>query len=166
MASKIVQYIPIWFKVATNMHPRALKTAPGRLQVPFEPPKKAFKSPKAFKPIVVFNGFLHHRLFASDRLLRPQDGSRMAQEGPKRGPGGPQYHPKSAQGRHMSGPRGAQEGHFRAPTGGRVRASPHISSIAPRGLQSIKYGLKSAPRAPLEGHKEAPGRPKASKIAQ
>ena len=102
MASKIVQYIPIWFKVATNMHPRALKTAPGRLQVPFEPPKKAFKSPKAFKPIVVFNGFLHHRLFASDRLLRPQDGSKMAPEGPKTGPREPQDGPKSA-------PRAAQE---------------------------------------------------------
>ena len=55
MASKIVQDSPRWFKIAFNMPPRALNTAPGRLQVPSEPPKEAPKRPKSFKTIVVFN---------------------------------------------------------------------------------------------------------------
>ena len=118
MASRTVQDSPRWFKIAINMHPRALETAPGRLQVPFEPSKEALKRPTSFKSIVFFDGFLHSRRFASDGLLRPQDGSKMAQEGPKRGPGGPQDRPKSAQDRPKSGPRGPQEAHFRVPTGG------------------------------------------------
>eukprot|EP00959_Pyramimonas_sp_CCMP1952_P122310 2556832-Pyramimonas_sp.AAC.1 len=69
-------------------------------------------------PCVFFRRVLHSRRFASDGLLRPQDGSNMAQEGPKRGPGGPQDRPKSDQERPKRGPRGPREAHFRAPTGG------------------------------------------------
>ena len=43
--------------------------------------------------------------FASDGLLRPQDGPKMAQERPKRGPRGPQDGPKSAQERPKTAPR-------------------------------------------------------------
>ena len=57
MASKIVQDSPRLFKMAINIHPRALETAPGRLQVPFEPSKEAPKRPKSFKSIVFFDAF-------------------------------------------------------------------------------------------------------------
>eukprot|EP00959_Pyramimonas_sp_CCMP1952_P203391 4253452-Pyramimonas_sp.AAC.1 len=40
------------------------------------------------------------------RWPRPQHGSSMAQEGPKRGPRKPQYGPESAQERSKSAPRG------------------------------------------------------------
>ena len=57
MASKIVQDSPRWFKIAINMHPRALETASGRLQVPFELSKEAPKRPKSFKSLVFFYVF-------------------------------------------------------------------------------------------------------------
>ena len=57
MPSKIVQDSPRWFKIAINMHPRALETAPGRFQVPFELSKEAPKGPKSFKSIVFFDVF-------------------------------------------------------------------------------------------------------------
>ena len=61
--------------------------------------------------------FLPSRFFASDGLLRPQDGPKMAQDSPKRGPRGPQDGPKSAQERSKSGPRGPQDGIFEPPRG-------------------------------------------------
>ena len=61
---------------------------------------------------------LPSRLFASDGLLRPQDGPKMAQESPKRGPRGPQDGPKSAQERSKSAPRGVQEAILEALEGG------------------------------------------------
>ena len=61
--------------------------------------------------------FLPSRRFASDALLGPQDGPKMAQEGPKRGPRGPQDGPKSAQERPKRAPRGPQEAVLRAPGG-------------------------------------------------
>ena len=61
--------------------------------------------------------FLPSRLFASDGLPRPQDGSKISQESSKRGPGGLQDSPKSAQERPKSVPRGPQEAIFRAPDG-------------------------------------------------
>ena len=118
MAFKIARDSSRCFKIAANMPPRALKTAQGRFQVTSEPPKEAPKRPKSFKTIVLVNVVLHYRFLASDRLLRPQDGSKMAQEGLNRGPGGPQDGPKSAQNRPKSGPKGPQEAHFRASTGG------------------------------------------------
>eukprot|EP00959_Pyramimonas_sp_CCMP1952_P002929 60679-Pyramimonas_sp.AAC.1 len=57
MASKIVQDSPRWLKIAINMPPRALETTLGRLQVPGEPSKEAFKRPKSFKSLVFFNVF-------------------------------------------------------------------------------------------------------------
>ena len=62
--------------------------------------------------------FLPSRLFASDGHPRPQDGSKKAQEGPKRGPREPQDGPKSAQERSKSGPRAPQEAILEAPEGG------------------------------------------------
>ena len=97
MASKIAQDSPTWFEIVFNSPPRALKIAPGRLQVPSEPPQEASKMPKTFKNIVFLQCFLHYRLFASDGLLMPQDGSKMPQRGPQDGPRRPQYGPKSAQ---------------------------------------------------------------------
>eukprot|EP00959_Pyramimonas_sp_CCMP1952_P274530 5738930-Pyramimonas_sp.AAC.1 len=65
MASKIVQDSPRWSKIAINMHPRALKTAPGRIQLPSEPSKEALKRPKSFKSSV----FPH--VFCIAALSRP-----------------------------------------------------------------------------------------------
>ena len=118
MASKIAQDTPKWFKIIFNPPPRAHKTSPGRLQVPSELSKEASKRPNSFKTIVFFNVFLPSRLFASDGLFRLQDGSKMAQEDPKRGPGGPQDGPQSAPNFPKGGPRVPQEAQFRAPTGG------------------------------------------------
>ena len=64
---------------------------------------KSFKKPKENQCV------WPSRLFASDCHPRPQDGSKMAQEGPKRGPREPQDGPKSAQERSKSAPRGVQE---------------------------------------------------------
>ena len=71
--------------IAHNMPPRGSNTAPRRLQVAKEPPKEAPERPKPFKHIKKINvfGLLP---FSLPMLLRPQDGPKMAQEGPKRIP--------------------------------------------------------------------------------
>ena len=61
-------------------------------------------------------GLLSH-VFNSDGSMRRQDGPKMAQESPKRGPRGPQEGPKSAEERPKSGPRGAQDALFEPPKG-------------------------------------------------
>ena len=67
---------------------------------------------------------MHSRLFASNGHPRPQDGSKMAQEGPKRGPREPQDGPKSAQERSKSAPRGPQDGMFEPPREGQELTPP------------------------------------------
>ena len=52
--SNIAQDNPIWFNIVSSMPPGALKTAPGRLQVPSESPKEAPKRPKSFKTTLMF----------------------------------------------------------------------------------------------------------------
>ena len=83
--------------------------------MPSELSKEASKRPNFFKTIVFFNVFLPSRLFASDGLLRPQDGSKMVQDGPKRVLREAQDGPKNAQERAKRGPRGDVSG----PEGGR-----------------------------------------------
>ena len=90
------------------------KTVSSALRALQGPPQEAKMAPKPKEN----QCFLPSRLFASDGLLRPQDGPMMAQEGPKRGPREAQDGPKSVQQRPKSGPRGPQEATFRAPTGG------------------------------------------------
>ena len=77
-----------------------------------EPPKEAPEKPASFKNLKTINVFGLLVFFASDGRLKPQDGPKMAQEGPKRGPRGPQDVPKSAQERSKSAPRGPQEAVF------------------------------------------------------
>ena len=115
------------------------------------------------------------RLFASDGLLKPQDGSKMAQESPKRGSREPQDGPKNAQERSKSGPRGRQDALFEPPRGGPELITPLFLSHgaqdgpkrpprppqrAPRGLQDPpkepQAGPKKTPRGPQEGPKMAP----------
>ena len=114
MASKIAQDSPKWFKIVFTPPPRALKTAPGRLQVPSEPPKEAPKMPKSFKTRMKINDCCLLDLF----LSMGSRGLKIAPRWPKRAPGGFEDRPKSAQDRPKSGPRGPQEAHFRVPTGG------------------------------------------------
>ena len=89
------------------------KTVSSALRALQGPPQEAKMAPKPKEN----QCFLPSRLFASDGLLRPQDGPKMAQESPKRGPRGPQDGPKSAQERSKSGPRGPHDGIFEPPRG-------------------------------------------------
>ena len=67
---------------------------------------------------------LHYRVFASDGILRPQDGPKTAQESPKRGPRWPQEGPKSAQA-PQERPKRAPRGNFSASeAGGRIEYNP------------------------------------------
>jgi len=87
----------------------------------------------------------------------------MAQEGPKRGPRGPQEGPKSAQERPKSGPTGPQEATFRAPTGG---AEKEATSFLIDGLQDSPKRpprpFQRAPRGPQQRPKRAPREPRES----
>ena len=84
--------------------PRGPKNSPRRLKVAKEPEEaKILPKPKEVTCVLL------SRLFASGGNSRPQDGSKMAQEGPKRGPREPQDGPKSAQERSKSAPRARQE---------------------------------------------------------
>ena len=100
-------------------------------------------------------------LFASDGLLRPQDGSKMAQEGPKRGPRGPPNCPKRCQERSRRAPRGD----FRCSGGARlIRDPPCFDRIPPRclkeSLRGFKISHKRAPRSPQDAPKRPPRRSK------
>eukprot|EP00959_Pyramimonas_sp_CCMP1952_P436375 9137801-Pyramimonas_sp.AAC.2 len=89
---------------------------------------------------------LPSRLFASDGLLRPQDGSKIAQDGPNGSPSLPD-----------DGPRSAQERHKRAPIydlwgrrwGTLKKDSPLLLSIsfkiAPRGPPRLPKGPQETP---------------------
>ena len=105
--------------------------------------------------------FLPSRLFASDGLLRPQDGPKMAQESPKRSPREAQDGPKSAQERPKSGPRGAQEATFWAPTGGQRRVlAPFLidrPKMAPRDLPDPPKEPQKGPKTPQNSPRSAPG---------
>ena len=128
--------------------PRGPGTAPKRLQVAKEPPKEAPERPKSFKNFELWkiNVLLPSRLFASDGLLRPQEGSKMAQEGgPKRGPRLPQDGPKSAQERPKSAPSGSFEGF----DGGTLKES------TPFLIDGLQDGPKKASKAPRAGCRAA-----------
>ena len=49
ISSKMAQDSPRWLKIASDTHPRGLKTAPRRFQVPSAPSKDPPKRPKSFK---------------------------------------------------------------------------------------------------------------------
>ena len=143
IASKMAQDSSIWLKIAFDMHPRGLKTAPRRFQVSSvvskDPPQEddTFQAPKEN------NCFWPSRLFASDGSLRPQDGSKTVQYSPKRRPRGPQDGPKSAQERSKSGPRGPQDALLEPPRGGLNLGPLSFTAlaykIAPRGLQDSNF---------------------------
>ena len=91
---------------------------------------------------------LPSRLFASDGLLGPQDGSKIPQEGPRRGPGWPQECPKAPQERPKRGPRGSFEG----PDGGTLKESTRFLID---GLQDCPRTGSRPPRGPQESPKNA-----------
>ena len=100
------------------------------------------------------------RLFACDGLLRPQDGPKMAQESPKRGPRGPQDGPKSAQERSKSGPRGAQDALLEPPRGGaRIECPPLFEQWGPRRPQEASQTPKKSPKRAPRPPKRAPRGP-------
>ena len=126
---------------------------PGALGAPSGRPQEA----KILQTPTEHQGVLPSHLFASDGLLRPQDGSKMAQEGPKRGPGGPQDGPKSAQERPKSAPRGPQEASFRAPRGvGQIGAVLFLIDGLQNGPREAQEGPQRAPRRPPESVQKAP----------
>ena len=102
MASKIAQDSPTLLKIANNMPPSSPKRATRRSQVLLETPQDLPEKPKSFKNLKENQWFLPSRPFASDALLRPQDGPRELQEGPKRPP-------NMAPRPFKIAPRGAQE---------------------------------------------------------
>ena len=108
MTFNMAQYSPSWLNMASNMlqeatdRPKAAPTGHGAFQRSRQE-TKTLQTPKEN------NACLPSRLFASDGPPRPQDGSKMAQENPKRGPREPQDGSKSAQDRPKSAPRGVQE---------------------------------------------------------
>ena len=57
MASKMAQDSARSLKMTSIMHPRGLKTAPRRFQVPSEPSKDPSKRPKSFKNLRKINVF-------------------------------------------------------------------------------------------------------------
>eukprot|EP00959_Pyramimonas_sp_CCMP1952_P280237 5858251-Pyramimonas_sp.AAC.1 len=97
------------------MPPTSPKTAVRRLQVATEPPWDAPERPKSFPNLREINCacILAFSLLAGE--LRPQDGSNMAHEDPKRGPrrigDGSKTAPRA--------PRGPQEAMFSFSTGER-----------------------------------------------
>ena len=147
MASKIAQDSRTWFNIANDMPPRRSKTALIRLHMAKEPPKEAPERPTSFKHLKQINDFCLLVFFASDGLLRPQDGSKMAQETPKSGPRMPQDGPTSAQVRPKSAPRGPFEG----PDGGTLKGPtlffdrwpPILPQEAPR---NARRALQEGPK--------------------
>ena len=57
MASKMAQDSSRWLKIASDTHPRGLKTAPRRFQVPSEPSKDPPKRPKWLQNLRKINVF-------------------------------------------------------------------------------------------------------------
>ena len=101
---------------------------------------------------MIFDDF---RLFASDALLKPQDGPKMAQESSKRSPRGPQDSAKSAQDRPKRDPRAPQEAILMAlEGGGKSRTPPPSIDGLQDGPRSV--APKRAPRAPQESPRSAP----------
>ena len=131
-------------QLAHDMRPEGPTAAPRRLQVVKEPHNEALERPKSFKIIGKNTCFLPSRLFVSDGLFKPQVGSKMAQDGPKSGPG---WAPRRPQERPKSAPRGAQEAIFRAPRGGGKNSRLFWSMASKMAQESPK----SAPRGPQEG---------------
>eukprot|EP00959_Pyramimonas_sp_CCMP1952_P357914 7493614-Pyramimonas_sp.AAC.1 len=101
MASKVEADIPRWFRMVSTCFRELSRPPLDGSKCPQSSPRKHPRGQNPSNPMC-FSMCLHHSLFASDVLLRPQDGSKMAPAGPKRGPGGLQYSPKSAQDRPES----------------------------------------------------------------
>eukprot|EP00959_Pyramimonas_sp_CCMP1952_P319744 6690413-Pyramimonas_sp.AAC.1 len=98
-----------WFNIASYTPARGPKTAPRRLQGPFEPSYATLEE-TMFTACSFF--------VASDGLLRPQVCPKIAQESPKGSSRAPHDGPKSAQETPTSGPRGPQDAMFESPGGG------------------------------------------------
>ena len=108
MASKMAQDTSIWVKIASDIPPRGPKTAPRRIQVPFEPSTAPSKMPKPVKCLGEVNvlGILAFSLPMGFGILKmaprwPKRAPRGAQEGPRR----PQERPRTLQERPKRAPR-------------------------------------------------------------
>ena len=116
MASKMAHATSRWVKIASDIPPRGPKTAPRRIQVPFEPSTAPSKMPKPFKSLgkIMCFAFSPFRFrWALEASRWPQDGPREPQEGPKKAQDGP----KIAQEAPKSAPRRPQDAVFEPPRG-------------------------------------------------
>ena len=139
------------FRHASKRPQDGPKTVSSALRALQGPPQEA----QIFRKRKENQCFLPSRFFASDWLLRPQDGPKTAQESPKRGPRGPQDGPKSAQERPKSGPRGAQDALFEPPRGRwELRAPPLFEQWGQDGPKRRPRPPKRAPRGPQDAPKE------------
>ena len=105
MASKMAQDTSRWVKIASDIPPRGPKTAPRRIQVPFEPSTAPSKMPKPFKSLgkISVVGILAFSLPMS------LWGLKMAPIWPKRAPRGAEYGSKIAQEAPKIAPRRPQD---------------------------------------------------------
>ena len=141
MASKMAQDTSRWVKIASDIPPRGPKTAPRRIQVPFEPSTAPSKMPKPFKSLREINvfGILAFSLpmgFGSLKMAPrwPKRAPRGAQEGPRR----PQDRPRGAQERSKTAPRRR----LRASEGGtRISHPPFFEPWGPRWPQEASQPL-------------------------
>ena len=106
MGPKIVQGIPRWFKMLSNMPPRGLKTTPRLPAVPSDLLEEASKKPKSFRYLRKIN----------DLCLLPvsapivSEGVKTALKLPKKAPEGAQQGRNTAPRAPKIAPRATQEG--------------------------------------------------------
>ena len=122
------------------------KTAPGGHGTSQGRPRdaKTFQTPKENHSV------LPSRPFASDALLRPQDGPKMAQESPKTGPREAQDGPKSAQERPKTSPRSPQDQPNNHPNN---NPNNHPLQAEAQALEALAAFLAIAARCGLPGGK-------------
>ena len=141
MASKMAQDSSRWLNIASDTHPRGPKTAPRRIQVPFEPSTILSKMSKSFKSL----GKINVLVILAFSLPMGFGILKMAPSWPKRAPRGAQDGPA-----HKSAPKAAQEGP-KTPFGSLRGGGPENRTpplFEPRGQDGPKRPPRSAPEIP------------------
>eukprot|EP00959_Pyramimonas_sp_CCMP1952_P472471 9500092-Pyramimonas_sp.AAC.1 len=121
-----------------------LRIAQGSIHEASPRPQDGFKchpSRRLTPPSRTFTVVLPSCIFASDGLLRPDDGPQTAPESLQRGPRGPQEGPESAQERPKSGPRGPQDAICEPP-----RGWPQEASQTPPGSRAQRARARGRTR--------------------
>ena len=136
------------------MHPRGPKIASRELRAPsgHEASQGRPREAQTLPEPIEFQCWLPFRLFASDGVLKPQDGLRS----PKGAPRGAHKSSKAVSKAPKSVPRGSQEATSRAPEwGGGLRTFTFLidglqdgSKMVPRPPRGSQVTPKMAPKAP------------------